>query len=35
MMDLVDLNKNDPDSIKYVIKFLKVNTMVVTNELLK
>ena len=34
MLDLVYVNKNDPDSIKYIIKFLVVNTMVVTREFL-
>ena len=31
-MYLVDINTNDPDSTKYRIKFLRVNTMIVTNE---
>ena len=35
MVDLVDVNKNDPYSIKYIIKLLIVNTMVFTKELLK
>ena len=35
MVELVDVNTNDPDSIKYIIKFLRVNKMVVTEELLK
>ena len=35
MVDLVDVKKNDLDSIKYLIKLLMVNTMVVTKELLK
>ena len=35
MVDLVDLNKHDLDSIKYMIRFLRVNTMLVTKELLK
>ena len=35
MVDLVDENKNDPYSIKYIIKLLIVNTMVFTKELLK
>ena len=35
MVDLVDVNTNDPDSIKYIIKFLRGDTMVVTKELLK
>ena len=32
MADLVDVNKNDTDSIKYIIKFLRGNTMVITKE---
>ena len=32
---MVDATKNDPDSIKYIIKFLIGNTMLVTKELLK
>ena len=32
---MVDVNTNYPDSIKYIFKFLMVNTMVVTKELLK
>ena len=35
MVDLVDVNTNDPDKIKYIIKFLRVNKMVVTQEFLK
>ena len=35
MVELVDVNTNDPDSIKFIIKFLVVNTIVVTMELLK
>ena len=35
MVDLVDVNTNDLDSIKFIIKLLMVNTMVVTKELLK
>ena len=31
----MDVNTNYPYSIKYIIKFLIVNTMVVTKELLK
>ena len=34
-MDLVDINTNDPDSIKYSINFFIVNTMIVTKEFLK
>ena len=29
------VNKNDPDSIKYIIKFLRGNKMVVTKEFFK
>ena len=29
------VNTNDPDSIKYIIKFLRVNTMLVTKDFLK
>ena len=35
MLDLVDINTNDPDSTKYIIKFLMVNTMMLTKVLLK
>ena len=35
MVDLVDVNKNDLYSIKYIIKLLMVNKMVVTKEFLK
>ena len=35
MVDLVDVNTNDPDSIKFIIKLLMVHTMVVMTELLK
>ena len=31
----MDINTNDPDSIKYIIKFLIVNTMVINKEFLK
>ena len=34
-MDILDINKNDPDSIKYRIKFLRGNIMILTKELLK
>ena len=34
MMYLVDVNTNDPYSIKFIIKFLRVNTMLVTKEFL-
>ena len=30
MVNMVRVNKNDPDIIKYIIKFLRGNTMVVT-----
>ena len=32
MVDLVGINTNDPDSTKYIINFLKGNTMIVTKE---
>ena len=35
MVELVDVNTNYPYSIKYIIKFLIVNTMVVTKDFLK
>ena len=35
MVDPVDVNTNDPDNIKYIIKFLRLNAMVVIKELLK
>ena len=35
MVDLVEVNTNDPDSIKYIINLLRVNTMIVTKEFLK
>ena len=34
MVELVDLNTNDPDIIKYIIKFLRVNQKLVTKDLL-
>ena len=34
-MDLLDINTNYPDMIKYIIKFLRGNNMIVTKELLK
>ena len=35
MVDLVDIKTNDHDSNKYIIKFLRGNTTVVTKEFLK
>ena len=35
MAELVDANKNYPDRIKYIIKFLGGNKVVVTKEFLK
>ena len=35
MVELVDVNKNDPDITNYIIKFLVLNTMLVTKEFLK
>ena len=34
MMELLVVNKNDPDSIMYIIKFLRVNIMLVTKGFL-
>ena len=34
MLDLVDVNKNDPYSINYIIKFMRGNKMVSTKEFL-
>ena len=35
MVEILDVNKNNPDSIKYIIKLLRKNKMVVTNDLIK
>ena len=35
MVELMDVNKNDPDIIKYIIKFPKGNKMVFNKEFLK
>ena len=35
MVELVDVNKNNPDSIKYIIKLLRGNKTVVTKDFLK
>ena len=35
MVELVDINTNDPDSTNYSIKFLRGNTMLVTKDFLK
>ena len=35
MVDLVDINTNDPDIIKYRIKFSRRNKIIVTKEFLK
>ena len=35
MVELVDINTNDPNIIKYIIKFLIWNTIIVTKEFLK
>ena len=35
MVDLVNINTNDSDSIKYIIKFLRGKTMIVSKEFLK
>ena len=34
MVELLDVNTNDPDSILNIIKFLRGNQMVVTNDFL-
>ena len=34
-MELVDVNTNYPYIIKYIIEFLRVNTMLVTKDFLK
>ena len=35
MVDMVDIKTNDPDSIKYSIKLLRINTKIITKEFLK
>ena len=35
MVELVEINKNNPDNIKHIIKLLIVNKMVLTKELFK
>ena len=35
MVELVDINTNDPDIIRYIIEFLIGNDMVVTKEFIK
>ena len=35
ILDLADLNTNNPDRIKYINKFLRVNTIIITKDLLK
>ena len=35
MVELGNVNTNYPDSIKYIIKFLRGNKMVITKEFLK
>ena len=35
MVDLVDINTNDTDSINYIIKFLRGHKMISTKEFLK
>ena len=34
MVEVVDVNTNDPYNIKYIIKFLRLNTVVVTKKFL-
>ena len=35
MVELVDINNNDPDITKYIIELLRGNTMILTNDLIK
>ena len=35
MVDMVDINTNDLDRIKYSLNFLQVNKMAITKEFLK
>ena len=35
MVKLVDVNTNNSDSIKYIVKFLRGNKMLVTKEFFK
>ena len=35
MVDMVNINTNDSDSIKNIIKFLRGKTMIVSKEFLK
>ena len=35
MVNMVDVNTNNPDSINYSIKLLRVNAMLVTKDFLK
>ena len=35
MVEMVDINNNDHDRTKYIIKYLRVNTMIVAKELLQ
>ena len=35
MVDLVDINTNDPDSIKDIIKFLGWNKIIIAKDFLK
>ena len=34
MVELVDINTNDPDITKYIIKFFGLNTLIVTKDFL-
>ena len=34
-MDMVNISTNDPDITKYIIKFLRGNTMIVTKDFFK
>ena len=35
MVDMADINTNDPDSNRYIIVFLRGNIIIVTKEFLK
>ena len=35
MLELADVNMNDTDRIKYIVQFMRGNTMVVTKQFLK
>ena len=35
MVELVNINTNDPDRTKYAIKYFRVNIMILTKDYLK